>query len=120
MVKKIIKPKIETITKYRTSDYMEFDSLKAAEEHEKDLKNPYYVMYKDKCKELQNIKEQLQRKEQEIELLNKRVEDLQKDLLRGPDHFPTQQPQTDPWRQPHIKFTGENRKLPAEPGDIVY
>lgn len=120
MVKKTENNKIEKVTKYRTSDFMEFDTLKAAEEHEKDLKNPYYIMYKDKCKELKEIKEKLSQEEREIELLNKRIENLQKDLLKGPDRFPTQLPQTDPWQQPHIKFDEYGKKLPAEPGQVVY
>ena len=106
----------QEVKKYRTSDYMEFDNIKAAEEHEEDLKNPYYKMYKDKCKELQQAKEQLQKKEQEIELLNKRIEGLQKDLLRGPDHFPTQLPQ-DPWKKPCPSFPIVN---PADPSQQPY
>lgn len=102
--------------KYRTSDGMEFGSFKAAEEHEKKLKNPYYVLYEDKCKELQKAVQKLNEKEAEIELLNKRIEELQKDLLRGPDHFPTQLPQ-DPWKKPCPSFPIVN---PADPSQQPY
>ena len=120
MAKKVYKLKTDypqEVKKYRTSDGKEFEALKAAEEHEEDLKNPYYVMYKDNCAELQKAVQKLNEKEAEIELLNKRIEELQKDLLKGPDRFPTQLPQTDPWKKPCPSFPIVN---PADPSQQPY
>ena len=115
----IIKEKIWPIEKKKfvTSDGMEFETLNAAEEHEEKLKNPYYVRYRDKCKELQEITRKLNEKQDEIELLKKKVEELERLLLKGPENrFPTQQPQ-DPWSRPCPAFPTVN---PADPSQQPY
>lgn len=107
----------QEVKKYRTSDYMEFDNIKAAEKHEEDLKNPYYIMYKDKSRELQEANRKLTEKQEEIDLLNKRIEEMQKDLLRGSENrFPTQLPQ-DPYKNPCPTFPNIN---PADPSQQPY
>lgn len=105
----------QELKKYRTSDGMEFESLQAASEHEEDLKNPYYIMYRDKARELQEANRKLTEKQEEIDLLNKRIEEMQKDLLRGSENrFPTQLPQ-DPYRNPCPTFPN-----PADPSQQPY
>ena len=97
---------------------MEFENLQAASKHEKDLKNPYYTMYKDKSRELQEANRKLTEKQQEIDLLNKRIEEMQRDLLRGSENrFPTQLPQDPYGRSPCPTFPNIN---PADPSQQPY
>lgn len=108
----------QELKKYRTSDGMEFETLLAATEHEEDLKNPYYIMYRDKSRELQEANRKLTEKQEEIDLLNKRIEEMQKDLLRGSENrFPTQQLPQDPYRNPCPTFPNIN---PADPSQQPY
>lgn len=108
----------QELKKYRTSDGMEFGTLQAASKHEKDLKNPYYTMYKDKSRELQEANRKLTEKQQEIDLLNKRIEEMQRDLLRGSENrFPTQLPQDPYGRSPCPTFPNIN---PADPSQQPY
>lgn len=107
----------QELKKYRTSDGMEFESLQAASEHEENLKNPYYMMYKDKSRELQEANRKLTEKQEEIDLLKKRIEEMQRDLLRGyTNKFPTQLPQ-DPYGNPCPTFPTIN---PADPSQQPY
>lgn len=108
----------QELKKYRTSDGMEFETLQAASEHEENLKNPYYTMYKDKSRELQEANRKLTEKQQEIDLLNKRIEEMQRDLLRGSENrFPTQLPQDPYGRSPYLTFPNIN---PADPSQQPY
>lgn len=109
----------QELKKYRTSDGMEFETLQAASEHEEDLKNPYYTMYKDKSRELQEANRKLTEKQQEIDLLNKRIEEMQRDLLRrgSENRFPTQLPQDPYGRSPCPTFPNIN---PADPSQQPY
>ncbi len=108
----------QELKKYRTSDGMEFESLQTASEHEENLKNPYYIKYKDKSRELQEVNRKLIEKQEEIDLLNKRIEEMQRDLLRGSQNrFPTTQFPQDPWDKPCPKFPIVN---PADPSQQPY
>lgn len=93
---------VKEIKKYETSDGKIFDSKEEAENHEEELMNPEI-----RAKKLEDRVLELEGKVAVLESRITCLEDRKK-------FFP------DPFQQPIIKFDKDSKKLPAEPGDIVY
>ena len=97
---------VKEIKKYETSDGKIFDSKEEAENHEMELNDPESV--------IKRLEERVFKLEAEIAIFEARISCLE----NRKRFFP--QPGVDPFQQPIIKFDKDSKKLPAEPGDIVY